>query len=923
MKEEQPINKYSMDYLGSNSEHLPKVDLPEVKGRVNTQPTEIAEPVNTDNFSNTIYKALNEGSTIVDVKNNLANKGIDEDEANLTITNEIKGKIKQAREVGYDEEEISNFLASKGYDPETLANAMQASKINESYKRLDFNINQVSEQDRAMGIADTYKSVYSKYSTFGKEITGALFNEEMAIEARREINQLNYGVVEELKKQGIEAFIHPEDGEVMMRDANGLVTEVDSSILNDLFNSKGEFAGAVGGAIAGARLGSMAGAAGGSVVPGIGTAAGGLGGAIAGAISGGAMGAAAGKALDLTINAKKLSEDLTAQLYMSQMKEAAAADAIFGVIGSVAWKLSAKGWRGIKKGFQHFTHGNSNGAFKVLKENLNIPDEEVADIIDSWERLNRRKAPGSSFEEKAIRVISETQKEVPAALKTAAGSNERITKVLKQEVDERAKGLQKAIANITDDNIGGAIRKDLTRYEKDVKDFYGAVKDMAVKEIQGTDFRFDYDKLAIEPVLKDIGLELSDPIKRQQFVNYSTKIANASEDRTFGGLLELRAIVNNFKYSKTSLKPRDINALNTVINKIDGQIGKAAKTYLPNGAEWSKQFAKAKEEYAKMKVIKENTLYKLITKDGATEKTIRANLSKYSTAKDVDGETFNLLVDKLSPKVRIKTEGAAVKNLIDKYTVGHITENQAVIFPKLAEELRGLNLKTPQAKRIIKLVDEFAKVYKNDPDLAGLTSRFNGSIESSIAQSLGGKLKQYLVKSMWGRMIKYTPTDLGKEISLIHNIDKLFKNPLHSATAEQVLKDIPDEAIPEVRSLMKELAIEQAKKGPIKEPTMTRMYKQSKSGKLVTTDGTLGKGVYLVDKIKNPLKTNTVASKEVDTSKLATLEDIATIVGRDVDIKEVRNLPNINNQLMEKGFNGIKFDNRAMLFPELLKTEAK
>ena len=89
-----------------------------------------------------------------------------------------------------------------------------------------------------------------------------------------------------------------------------------------------------------------------------------------------------------------------------------------GVIGTGVLKLGAKGYRGIMKGFKHFTHGNASGAYKALKDNLNITDDQAKEMVESWEKLNQMKAPGTAFEEKATAIISQTGQGAERAVAT-------------------------------------------------------------------------------------------------------------------------------------------------------------------------------------------------------------------------------------------------------------------------------------------------------------------------------------------------------------------------------------------------------------------------------------------------------------------------------------------------------------------------
>lgn len=407
------------------------------------------------------------------------------------------------------------------------------------------------------------------------------------------------------------------------------------------------------------------------------------------------------------------------------------------------------------------------------------------------------------------------------------------------------------------------------------------------------------------------------------------RIENASADRSFSGLLELRSAVNDFKYSETLSSP-DLAAINTVINKIDGQIGKAVKEYMPtDGKTWMGNFKLAKAEYSQMKRLEENALYKQLDRPGATEENLQKAISKYSKDKDVDTELFNKVVERLSPSVRAKTEGAAIRNSVNRWTHGGGTESQAINFPALAEELAGLNLKTKKAKGLQKVVQGIADVYKNDPSLAAIAGRPTmGRSQATLSDDVTQKAKYALVGTIWDSIVRYAPTKGANNMALVHQLTKLFDNPLHVKTVDDLVKQLPVEKKEMARSLVKDLQIQTARKGPAAKQATANMYKQTTTGKLTPTSGVLGKGVYLVDKVKNPIAGRKIVKQAIDPSTMATLDDISSLVGKNVDVKDIRALPNLQEQLTEKGFKGIKVGDKAVLFsdkvkPSVIKETAK
>src|SRR5690606_30998909 len=150
--------------------------------------------------------------------------------------------------------------------------AIVASRSKRGWQKSDkANLERVEQAD---DIADLYENIYSKYSTTGKMITG-IFKEADAREAALESLALSEGIVKKLRENQFDAFLDPDTGDIMMRQPDGTIHEVDGHWFNSLANAKGETAGAIAGGFTGARVGARAGAAiGTSIMPGPGTAIG-------------------------------------------------------------------------------------------------------------------------------------------------------------------------------------------------------------------------------------------------------------------------------------------------------------------------------------------------------------------------------------------------------------------------------------------------------------------------------------------------------------------------------------------------------------------------------------------------------------------------------------------------------------------------
>lgn len=878
-----------------------------------------------------VSKALADGVSRDDASDYLASTlKISKDDADAALVTTVQNKVKAAKDKGLTDEYISTYLKSKQYDPSLVDSAIRASSINQDYTASEYN--PAAEVKDAEIKAGLISNLYSKYSTLGKYALGYVNEtpdangETWSVKAQRDSTQLKSLIVSMLNEHGIKAYKHPETGEVMMTDSKGQEHLVDSHFLRDMKNSTTEIVGGIGGAMIGATQGAEWGAAAGTAIaPGPGTVAGAAVGGVVGAYGGSAVGSAAGRGIDMAINAAQLDETISGRMYLEQMKQAGIFDIVAGAVGHAVVKSGVGLGRAVMKSYKYATAGNYKGAYKALLENTGLTDEQARKIVKDYEDFHGASIAKKEYEKRAITILSTTQQGGEIAVSKAASTDPHLYRSILTNINDRAKSLHNSAVSLTDENVGKLVRDDLNAYQDDVKLFYGQVRDAGVYAIDGTDFRFNLDKLAIAPVLKNIEQSIGDPRMRELYISYATRIENATKDRLFSGLLDLRQAVNEFKYTK-KLRHRDEVALNGVLNRIDGQIGQAANSapHLLNGKQWLENWKNAKLEYAKMMELGDNVLFKALTKEGATEEGIRKVLSRFGNNKDVDVETFNKITERLSGSTLAKVENAAVKNLIEKHTSGSASDFQATHFPDLAEAVNSLNIKTPEAKALVDSINEMAKVFKNDVDLAGVRTGMYANQVNSLGADLMTRAKIMFAQKAWVSFTRFFPGKAGRQIALVHQVSKLLENPLHSKTVEDLLKNMPKDSQAEMRSLVKDLQVQTAKQaaeGLKVDKDWQLFYKQAANGEARTSNGAWGKGTYLFSRIANPTSEMKVIKQEVNLSRMATFKDISAMVGKEVTEKDLTKIPAnmrdiIYKQLMDKGYLGISGEGKAMLFSE-------
>lgn len=636
----------------------------------------------------------------------------------------------------------------------------------------------IDEQNKSIiqGYAAAPESLYTKYSTIGNEILGA-FNPEAKAQANQDIAYKQSKVVEELRARGIPAEYR--NNTLYAVDQNGNEVEVpDSSVLQSLYRSKFEAGGAVAGAIAGSTLGSKMGT--------------GLLGKAAGGVIGGAVGAFTGAGADALLNNIDMVNKASDEEIFNKMKDAGIADIVMAPLGYVVGK-TAVGLMGISgkllnNVFSMVYDRNLTGAKEALLNHFGYDEAMANEAIQKFENLVGP-LRGLNDKEKAIYVLTQTQKGGEGVVQAANVLDTKASANMANQVSQRAEDLLKSTNELSADNIGTIVKQNMDNYSKEVKGFYDAVK-QAPEEFT-KDFSFDFEKIGIQPILDEIGAKIENPAIKQRFVDTLGRIEDAAQGRSFTDLIDLRQAVNDIKFNTSKLKFSDNQALDNVLKSIDTEIEQAAKTHIPNYDTWLENWGKAKTEYAKMKDVESNVLYKALTRPGITEDMVVKAFSRYIGAND---NTFYQVMEKLPKAVQNRVEGAVLNNLTEKFAAGTLGGNRAIHFPLLSRELSKVSWQSPQAKQIVRTVHRMAEVFTNDVNLA----RVSGNIEIPRFQSYLTtdpivRMKYEIASKIFNKVKQYMPGDAANALSLVSHTGRLLENPLSSKSVKDLARALPKE----------------------------------------------------------------------------------------------------------------------------------
>lgn len=635
----------------------------------------------------------------------------------------------------------------------------------------NFELNNITADNGQEIVADV-QAVHQKYSTMGNTLLGFI-DENSRNKAEVVTKSLEQTTMNELKARGIPAEYR--NGILYTYDEQGKEIEVDDpSILQSLYRTKLEMGGAIAGGIAGAKVGSK-------VPTPIGKAIG----SVAGAVVGSAVGAATGTGGDVLLANIDLINKANDDVVYSKMLDSGIADIVMAPLGYVAGKAVIGSGKFVKKAFDYVFDGNSEGAYQHLLNHMGYDETQAKEVVAKLEDLVGPLR--GTDKEKAIYALTQTQKGGEAIVAAASNLDPTASATIRNQVANRAEDILKLTDDLGASNVQAIVNQNMKNYTDEVKTFYKQVKESPAEFTK--DYSFDFNSLGIQPIVETIGSKIENPAIKQRFVNTMTRIEQASEGRTFNDLIDLRQAVNDIKFNGPTLKFSDAKTLDNAISAIDNEIDIAAKTHIPKYETWAKNWDTAKTEYAKMKDLESNVLYKMLTKPGINEDTVVKAFTKYIGAGD---NTFYQVMDKLPKNVQNRVEGAVLNNLTEKYAAGTIGGNRAIHFPLLSQELKKVSWQSPKAKQAVRTINRMAEVFKNDVNLA----RVSGGIEIPRFQSYLTtdpivRLKFEVASKFFNHIKQFYPGDEANALALVKHASKLLENPVSNKSIKDMMKTVP------------------------------------------------------------------------------------------------------------------------------------
>lgn len=727
-----------------------------------------------------MYLAYKQGYSEDEVTQYMLEQGFGTDEIEKAKADQadIAAKVQAAEAEGYSEDEIVQFMKDGGM-PESPASVVdkQADKVdlaklppsNEANDAAIAAVANAAEDMTADELVSHLQVIAPNMSSVTTRIAAFFGNDDAVIKAQAAEEAAIAKITELGAKQGLNLSF---DGQDWWVDVNGEPMPAEPGILQGIIAEKGEFVGGVGGAIAGFNLAPPNPYA-----------------KAAGALLGGVAGATAGTQLDYLYSSMKLQEEMSASIAAHKALTASEAAAYGEIVGVGLFKGGQLLYKGAVRAKDYLLNGNLEGARKALRETMFLTDQEVDEIVAKFSSQvdTSKMSPG----QKEILAVTATKPGAEDLVKAAAVIDSQASRAVIKNIDDRAKQIQALVKSDAPIDVGRTLRQDLQAYEQATRDFYDQVKAKAVSSKRAQYYKFNFDKVAIMPVLEKLSENITNPATLDQFMLQLNKARKHTEGRTFGDLIELRQLVNEFKYNKRITRSKDFEAINSVLESIDQRVEAGAKFIMQNPKEWLDEFATARLKYAEMKTLQKNALYKVINRKGVTSQEISSALLKHSIS--IDG-TYEQLIGALPKQMREAAENDMIQQLTTKYSVGEQGGIQAIQLPMLADDLSKRSFVTDSARQMREAIVQLGDVFKNDIKLAQNTGMVRvPEFQSYLTADPLVRAKFEIASNVFNWIKQNIPgSKESRQIALIRNTAKFLETPLNAKAVGELREAAKD-----------------------------------------------------------------------------------------------------------------------------------
>jgi len=616
----------------------------------------------------------------------------------------------------------------------------------------------------------------------------------LAVEMKTQETRAN--IIATGKEKGLDLSWDAENGKWIAKMPSGDIVDATPDFMQYLSRDAGAIGFSFVGGAAGVKLVSPYTA----VLykaPGFPTSAGALALQIASATFFGFGGSVIGEEVDYAIAAIQADEALTWDMAFKKTGGAAQEEGI-GLLIYAVLSTGGKALKGLVTLGKMINDGNLKGAYNMLKVTTGLNDKQIREYIKDWETLNKMDAPYRSFRkgkremESAIALVPGGKAGGQNIIAAVAERDPTASGQIANEVAARAEALTEALAlPTTNKEFATRLANEYHDYLLSAKKHYQVIRDSGADHID-EGYEFNYDKLIGRTLNRDLVTRVERDSAVSSLRDEMSSLSEINRNRSFDSLLEFRKVIEDLKLQSTS---GDTEVFDTILGKIDTEIEQTVLGSSKEGnLQWFADWTQAKNTRTDMLTVQQRSL--AIMLDTAAKEVRKGGEIDYDMISGAildSGAAVKGILPRLLAQMPIDTQMAIerdmIRTVVDAWTVGNRGEFQAMQFPEIASMLREYDFQFPESRAMVRLINDFAKVYQNDVGMAIASGKIHSvQFQSYLTTNPYVRAKFEIASEVFNRVQELRGGALGDSAALIRHTAKLLENPLNPKNVSEALE---------------------------------------------------------------------------------------------------------------------------------------
>ena len=521
-----------------------------------------------------------------------------------------------------------------------------------------------------------------------------------------------------------------------------------------------------------------------------------------GALGGSATASMLGRYVDVMRNAYNTRQKLSGSEKMDIMADAGGGNAVMGVGASAVGGAIAKPSMYVLKRAKSFiADGNLEAGIKHIEE-AGYTREQAQQILKEQDEFSEREIPflntGKANDQDMLQAVANQDSQLAGDVSKALKRNMGGASGIIENVDGRAKYVIEQIKK--NSSTPKEIQENITGYMDEVKQRYKDTKESLLKIVP--DKIFDITQTSIPEQIAKFE-EFIGTVDGKAEIRALLARINNKGNLNIAEMIDVRGEINSILSKQKKYIGKE--AIGEIKATLDQHIDNLIKQ-MPESEVAEQSWKEAVDDYHAMKDMEGDVAYKDIFNKKATPESVDKALQIHSATIN---KTLERITNNLPPQEQARIEGRIIESIVEKMTSGKAHNTQAIDFPAVAEKLKELNIKTPEAQEIIELITRMGDMFQNDVKfLKSAEKRTSLTMNQGLSYNVFIRARTMLANQFMGIISKFMTGEAGRSASFKHHVMQSLRRertPIGFVTKLAEHPEMPAKAVEQLKIIAKQI----------------------------------------------------------------------------------------------------------------------